>query len=114
MAQTPAQKRAHQKAQRDTARRVREFKRPGGKYTPVLPKNIRIASKKATIKYGYYMLDHPNELPPKGSLEGKQLARLASWASHGKADPRFEAAFSMYWYKDDTADDTVDEDEEEE
>lgn len=35
---------------------------------------------------------------PPGSLEAKQLARWASFASHGKADPRYEAAFSQYWY----------------
>lgn len=35
---------------------------------------------------------------PDGSLEAKQLARWASYASWGKADPRYEGAFSQYWY----------------
>lgn len=113
MAQTSAQRRANQRAQRDIARRVKEHRTSGLPYRTVLPKSITAPSRKAAIEYGNYMLAHPNELPPKGSLEGKQLARLASWARHGKADPRFEAAFSMYWYHDDKLPDLADDEEEE-
>lgn len=59
---------------------------------------------------------------PQGSPEAKQLARYASYASWGKADPRYEAAFGQYWYHNrsgsyaDEADEEYDyeEDEEEE
>ena len=37
-------------------------------------------------------------MPAQGSAEGKNLASIASFAAHGQADPRFEAAFSRYWY----------------
>jgi hypothetical protein len=37
-------------------------------------------------------------MPAPGSAEAKNLASLASYSAHGQADPRFEAAFSRYWY----------------
>jgi hypothetical protein len=44
--------------------------------------------------------------PDSGSRESKNLASLASKARWGKADPKFEAAFSGYWYhKNDQKDD---------
>jgi hypothetical protein len=37
-------------------------------------------------------------MPAPGTAEAKNLASIASFAAHGQADPRFEAAFSRYWY----------------
>lgn len=37
-------------------------------------------------------------MPAAGSAEAKNLAAMASYASRGQADPRFEEAFSRYWY----------------
>jgi hypothetical protein len=37
-------------------------------------------------------------MPAPGTAEAKNLASIASFSAHGQADPRFEAAFSRYWY----------------
>jgi hypothetical protein len=37
-------------------------------------------------------------MPAPGTLEARNLASIASFSAHGQADPRFEAAFSRYWY----------------
>lgn len=37
-------------------------------------------------------------MPDPGTMEARNLARLASQARWGKADPRFEAAFAQYFY----------------
>lgn len=52
-------------------------------------------------------------MPAPGSAEAKNLASLASYASRGQADPRFEAAFSRYWYHFKEAQTPADEEYEE-
>lgn len=37
-------------------------------------------------------------MPEKGSREANNLASLASKARWGKADARYERAFSKFWY----------------
>jgi hypothetical protein len=100
MAQTPAQRRANQRAQRATARRIKESRKPGRTYRTVLPKSIIRASKKAQTDYANYMLAHPDERPPKRSAEGDQLARMAALSYWNKADPSFLEAFKQYFYHD--------------
>ena len=50
-------------------------------------------------------------MPAQGTAEAKNLASLASYASRGRADPRFEAAFSQYWYHFKDAQTPADEEE---
>ena len=107
------EQRARRRAQRETAKRVKEG-RATGKYKPVIPRNIRAAVRKSREQYAHDVIAGREPYPPKNSAEGRNLASLASKARHGKADPIFETKFKQYWYhKNDekTASDADREDE---
>jgi hypothetical protein len=116
--------RARRRAQRETAKAVREFKASKKAHRPTvsrLPKSITQRAREAPTRYAYAVLNGEESRPAKGTLEGSQLARMASFASQGKADPAF-AVFQEYWYHDkdhepDEADeeyDYIEDDEDEE
>ena len=80
--------------------------------TRVAPKAVRIAQRTAQDNYALSVATGQTPRPPKDSPEGKQLARMASLASKGEANARFETAFSAYWYHDDKPRESDDEYEE--
>jgi len=65
----------------------------------VLPTKITAPSRRAQEAYANWVLQNPDQSPDKYTPEGRQLARMASKARWGKADPAF-AAFEQYWYHD--------------
>jgi hypothetical protein len=107
---TPEQ-RLRRRAQRDTAARVKAARQPHAKYQKVLPKSITEPYRKRLAAHAYDVMAGRAPAPAKGTLEARQLARLASLARHGKADPRFEAAFKQYWYNDKEEEEEEDEEE---
>jgi hypothetical protein len=97
--------RARRRAQRATAARVRNK-------TTILPRSFTKPSRLAQERYANDVIAGREPAPQEMSPEAKQLARMASLASWGKADPRFEIAFAQYWYHDKDAPPTDDEEEE--
>jgi len=77
-----------------------------------VPKNIHRAIKRGQIEQGYQWLNGTDPMPVKGTPEAKQAARLAALSRWNKIDPRFEAAFSQYYYHDDKLPDPADYDDE--
>lgn len=116
-----AEQRARRRAQRETAKSVREFKAAKRAHRPVtrrLPKATTQRAREAATKYAYAVLNGAEPWPAKRTPEGNQLARMASFASRGKADSAF-AVFQQYWYHDkeresDEADEEYDYEEDEE
>src|SRR5215469_16098893 len=84
MAQTAAERRRAQRQVAKIVRENRQLKRE--QQTRLIQQNIRQGVWQARVNYA------------QASAEGKNLASIASFAAHGQADPRFEAAFSRYWY----------------
>jgi hypothetical protein len=91
------EQRARRRAQRETAKRVKEG-RATGKYKPVIPRGIRASVRASREQYGRDVIAGREPYPPKNSAEGRNLASLAGKARHGKADPIFEQKFKQYWY----------------
>lgn len=89
MAQSASDRRRAQRALAES-RRNRERN--------ILPSALKGQARAARDKYGNDVIAGREPRPEPGTREAKNLARMASLASHGKADPRFEAAFSGYWY----------------
>lgn len=98
--------RARRRAQRATAARVRNK-------TTILPKAFARASRARQEQYANDVIAGREPMPEPMTAEAKQLARMASYARWQKADPRFEIAFSQYWYHDNDALPSDDEEEEE-
>lgn len=48
--------------------------------------------------YATRVMNGQEPMPEPGTREANNLASMASFGAHGQADPRFEAAFSRYWY----------------
>lgn len=96
MAQSASERRA---AQRRTARIVRQNRAlRREQQTRIVDLNIRQAVFQARASYAADVMAGREPMPVPGSAESKNLAAMASYASRGQADPRFEAAFSRYWY----------------
>lgn len=107
--------RARRRAQRETAKAVRENKaRIKARQKPIsrLPKSTTKLAREAATKYGYSVLNGENPYPPKGSAEARQLAHLAGKARWGKADEQFLVAFQQYFYHDEKRTDSDEADEE--
>lgn len=85
------------RAQRQTAARVRQF-RETKQYEKVLPKSITSRAIRTREDYLQGVLSGQIPEPASGSDEEKSLASAASKARWGKADPRYEAAWSKFWY----------------
>jgi hypothetical protein len=109
---------------RATARAMAQAKAHRRPSPPIAPKAVHRAVRASQEAHAYAVLRGEEARPAHGTREGKQLARMASLASHGKADPAFEAAFKEYWYHkeggegpseaDEDYDYEADEDEDEE
>lgn len=87
------------KAQRETARFVRERATAKRQHTP-LPSRAatpatRAASRGAQAAQASGWVDGTSE--PTTALERKQAARMAALADKGKVDPKF-LALKQYWY----------------
>lgn len=89
---TPEQ-RARRAAQRATARAVKERRRQ-------LPRNITKKAIEAPIEHARAILrgEIAEPSPDRFDPESRSLARLASLARWGKADPDFEA-FERHFYR---------------
>lgn len=94
-----AEQRSRRAAQRATAKAVRAA-RAGQKYQPRVPRAIRQRAFQGQIDYATRVLQgkEPEPTPDRTSPESRELARVASYADHGKADERFVGAFSKHWY----------------
>ena len=96
MAQTPRERRA---AQRVLARQVRANRAvPRDQRTQFINANVQQSIWNARVNWASDVMSGREPMPAQGTAEAKNLASLASYASRGRADPRFEAAFSQYWY----------------
>jgi hypothetical protein len=92
--------RARRRAQRATAKAVRENRaKIKARIKPErrLPETTTRKARLAATEYGYRVLDGREPRPAVGSKDGRQLARLASFAHNGKADDAFKA-FDIYFY----------------
>lgn len=100
MARSAEQRRAAARAQRRNARERQA--RARGEATPYhAPKAIRTIGKRTREEYLQDRLHErlsPSQLAALPKDERAQLARAASLASWGKADPRYEEAFKSLWY----------------
>jgi hypothetical protein len=96
MAQTPRERRAAQRRLAAIIKRNKELRSEQREH--LIDQRIRAAVFQGRVDYANSVLNGQNPMPAKGSAESKNLASLASFASRGRADPRFEAAFSRYWY----------------
>jgi hypothetical protein len=94
---TPEQ-RARRRAQRETAKAVKEHRTRLGAQTR--------QARQTRQQYLDYLVDNPGARPEKGTEEGRSLAREAGLARWNKADKRY-LVFADYWYH---ADDEEDED----
>lgn len=94
-----AEQRSRRRAQRATAKAVRAA-RSGQKYEPRVPRAIRQRAFQGQIDYATRVLQgkEPEPSPNRTSPESRELARVASYADHGKADERFVSAFKKHWY----------------
>lgn len=108
-----AEQRSRRRAQRETAKAVRQARQTGQKYQPRISRATRSAVRQGQINYAQRVLDGTEKEPAKGTPQSKELARVAGWSAAGKADPRFEAAFAKHWYhfKDDAKNEADVEDE---
>jgi len=96
MAQTARERRAAQRRTAKIVRANRELKRD--QQTRIISQNVRQTIWNARVNWANDVMSGREPMPAPGTLEAKNLASLASYAAHGQADPRFEAAFSRYWY----------------
>lgn len=96
MAQSASERRAAQRRTARIVRQNRELRRE--QQTRITDLNIRQAVFAARNDYGMRVMNGQEPMPAPGTLEARNLASLASFSAHGQADPRFEAAFSRYWY----------------
>jgi hypothetical protein len=88
---TPEQ-RARRRAQRATAKAVRERRRQ-------LPASITARARAASPDYGHDVIAGVQPEPAPGTPEARSLARLGSLARYGKADPAFLVFEKFYYHK---------------
>lgn len=82
--------RARRRAQRETAKAVRESRTRLG--------SINRGVQKGRRDYADRVIAGTEPMPEAGTKESKNLASLGSKARWGKADARYEKAFSKFWY----------------
>lgn len=90
MAQSAADRR---RAQRRIAKEVRE-----NRYQRVAPKGVHEAGQKARRDWADSRIGKNND--NLSDMEIDQLARMASYADQGRANPDY-VVFEKYWYHDD-------------
>lgn len=96
MAQTAKERRAAQRANARIQRANRAVARE--QQIRITNVNVRQAVWNARVSWANDVMSGREPMPAPGTAEAKNLASLASYSAHGQADPRFEAAFSRYWY----------------
>jgi hypothetical protein len=96
MAQSANERRAAQRRNARIQRANRQVSRE--RQTRQIDLGIRQAVFNARVNWANDVMSGRIAMPEPGTLEAKNLASLASYSAHGQADPRFEAAFSRYWY----------------
>jgi hypothetical protein len=96
MAQSAAERRAAQRRNARIQRANRAVKRE--QQTRIVDLNVRQAVWNARVNWANDVMSGREPMPAPGTAEAKNLASLASYSANGQADPRFEAAFSRYWY----------------
>jgi hypothetical protein len=96
MAQSARERRAAQRRNARIQAANRGLRRE--QQTRIIDTNVHQAVWNARVSWANDVMSGREPMPAPGSAEAKNLASLASYASRGKADPRFEAAFSRYWY----------------
>jgi hypothetical protein len=100
MAQTPAERR---RAQRENVRARREGR--------LRLESVTRGARQGRLDYADRVIAGQEPMPEKGTREAKNLGGLAAKARWGKADPRYEKAFSQFWYhKDEPAEEPESED----
>lgn len=109
MAQSASERRAAQRRNARIQRANRNLRRE--QQTRQIDLSIRQAVFTGRTNYGMRVMNGQEPMPAPGTLEAKNLASLASFSAHGLADPRFEAAFSRYWYHFKNAQTPADEEE---
>lgn len=63
-----------------------------------MPPAVRQNIFQSRVDYANRVIAGDEPMPAAGTAEANNLASMASFAAWGRADPRFEAAFSRYWY----------------
>lgn len=106
---TPEQ-RKRRAAQRATAARVQARSNARGRARKGPSTAITRANTRAQISKAEKWAS--GEETPRGSLERKQAARMASLAKQGRVDPRFYDALKQYFYHKKTDNTPNDADEE--
>jgi hypothetical protein len=96
MAQSARERRAAQRQNARIQAANRGLRRE--QQTRIIDSNVRQAVFNARVNWANDVMSGREPMPAPGTAEAKNLASLASYASRGQADPRFEAAFSRYWY----------------
>jgi hypothetical protein len=111
MAQSARERRAAQRRNARIQAANRGLRRE--QQTRIIDTSVRQAVWNARVNWANDVMSGREPMPAPGSAEAKNLASLASYASRGQADPRFEAAFSRYWYHFKEAQTPADEEYEE-
>ena len=96
MAQSARERRAAQRRNARIQAANRGLRRE--QQTRIIDTSVRQAVWNARVNWANDVMSGREPMPAPGSAEAKNLASLASYSAHGQADPRFEAAFSRYWY----------------
>lgn len=99
---------SRRRAQRAIARELAQERRGRGKYTLRTGSAARTAGRHRTEQYLDEMLRHPERLQNTTTLEKRQLARAASLAMHGKANPAYyDAWHELFYHNADPRDENV-------
>jgi hypothetical protein len=85
------EQRARRRAQRALAEQIRAGQRN------ILPKNLKGTARQANEAYARRVIKGQEPEPEPGSLEARNLARLASNSRWGKTSKDF-SRFEKYWY----------------
>ena len=91
------EQRARRRAQRELAKAIHSGQRN------ILPSHLKGTAKRANEAFARDVISGKEAKPAPGSLEARNLARLASNARHGKASKNF-SKFEEYWYHNKTKD----------
>jgi len=109
MAQSARERRAAQRRNARIQAANRGLRRE--QQTRIVDTGVRQAVWNARVNWANDVMSGREPMPAPGTAEAKNLASLASYSAHGQADPRFEAAFSRYWYHFKEAQTPADEEE---
>lgn len=92
--------RARRRAQKETAKALKDNRLRLG--------TMNRGVQKARRAYADRVIAGTEEMPEAGTKEAKNLGSIASKARWGKADVKYEKAFSKFWYHKDDQKDEID------